>query len=439
MRLAALATTLIVCASAQAAAPWGEEAEREYQRALSLNRQGLGLQALAVLDALIERYPDVVRLRLDALAVASASGLHERVVAQADQPWMRQAPPYVQQALANSRQALVALAAQAQARARAREEEAAREQRAAAQQRHDRSVPWLVAESRLGFDADAGRSGRDAQWDLRAYAPLSAWESGAARGLRPFVRQRLSSASGTADAKANDSGVGLQWRRADMRWEAELGQAGYARLEGDATWNSQWSWGALWEQGSTFIPVRALVQGQTGRVLQLSTRWQAHHNTSVRLGWSAQAVAAPTATNHRHQLNALAETQLIAASEQRPWQLTGSLWWSHQRNSAPQAVAFFAPTRLSEASVSLEAALRSEGSSTGLARWSRVWLTAGTVDQQGFGRQAMQSAAIGQSLPWRGAGGARWWLTWRLGTTRYPFDGRQEGFNTLSLRLEGQP
>lgn len=258
-------------------------------------------------------------------------------------------------------------------------------------------------------------------------------------GMRPFVRQRMAFASGTAQAQARDAGVGLLWRQRDMRWEAEIGQAGYARLEGDANWNPQWSSSVLLEQGSTFIPVRALAQGQTGRLLQLNTRWQVQEHTSLRLGWSTQAVAAPLATNHKQQLNALAETQFIAANAQRPWQLTGSLWWSHQRNSAPQAVAFFAPARLSEASVSLEAALRSDGADAGLARWSRVWLTAGTVNQQGFERKPMQSAAIGQSLPWRGAAGARWWFTWRLSTTRYPFDGRFEGFNGLSLRLEGQP
>ena len=52
------------------------EDNHKYRNALTLNDQGRGAEALALLAWLREKYPNVLRYRYDYAAIASASGEH---------------------------------------------------------------------------------------------------------------------------------------------------------------------------------------------------------------------------------------------------------------------------------------------------------------------------------------------------------------------------
>lgn len=82
------------------------EDNHKYRNALTLNDQGRGAEALALLAGLREKYPNVLRYRYDYAAIASASGEHAATLSAINEHEEGDVPHYVLKAIFRSALAL---------------------------------------------------------------------------------------------------------------------------------------------------------------------------------------------------------------------------------------------------------------------------------------------------------------------------------------------
>lgn len=285
---------------------------------------------------------------------------------------------------------------------------------------HDRR--YVIGSFTLGGDQYSIQGNRTREFDFKAYsAPFSNDRWRALAHYRSFW-------SGPVVATSAESGsAGLKYAATDWTAEVEAGSAGYARLEASRGFSDYWSGDLALEKNVFFRQARAVETGVTADQASLDLRWRQDATRDVSGGYRATRFS----DDRRAEAYVAASQRFLVDFNRR---LTASVRLSGQRNSNPD-VAFFAPSRLLEASgtLSFDFMQWRDIETKKSSLWHRIWATAGRVDQSGFGSHAMSSIGYSQDIALSDAFRVRW----SIAKTRYPFDGVTSAYYMGNISFEG--
>ncbi|WP_121430538.1 tetratricopeptide repeat protein [Azoarcus sp. DN11] len=280
----------------------------------------------------------------------------------------------------------------------------------------------VTGNASFGRDADSIAGNRTREYDLRVDSPPFADDR-----WRVFARYR-SLWSGPVVSTSGDSGsAGLKYTVTDWSTEIEAGSAGYGRIETDHAFSDRWSASAAVEKNQFFRQARAVATGVTADSAALALRWRQDETRDVAGGYRVTRFS----DNERTEAHLAASQNLLTDFDRR---LTASVRVAGQNNSQPN-VAYFSPRRQLEAGATLifEFMQWRDVDTKKSSLWHRFWLTAGQVDQSGFGAMAMSNYGYGQDIAFSDA----FRIGWRISRTRYPFDGVISSYYTGTIGFEG--
>lgn len=282
---------------------------------------------------------------------------------------------------------------------------------------------YVVANLDFGGDQEAVTGNRSREFGLKAYTrPFG--EGGLWRAFGHYRNLWSGPAIPTSDQSISG---GLRYTPLDWDTEMEAGANGYARLETSHSFSDEWSAGALLENNAFFRPARAVEAGVSSDIANFSLRWRRDEGLSLDSGMRFTRFS----DNRRSEAYFSVNKNLFSDFNQR---LSLSTRLSSQRNTNSE-VAYFSPERLGELSGTLTYDFRlwQDTMTKKSAVWQKVWVTAGTVHQEGYSGMPMSGFGIGQEIILTDASR----LLWSLGRTRYPFDGVGSSYFTGNVRFEG--
>ncbi|HSG21653.1 MAG TPA: tetratricopeptide repeat protein, partial [Azonexus sp.] len=288
------------------------------------------------------------------------------------------------------------------------------------QELHDGN--YVVANAVFGDDQEAVAGNRTREFDIKAYGK----PFGEGR-WRAFGRYRDLWSGPVVDTTASNLSSGLKYSITDWTTEIEAGADGYARLETAHSMSDQWSTGISIEKNMLFRPARAVEAGVKADTVSLGLRWRQDENFDIAGGYRFTNFS----NNQRSEIYLATTKSLYTDFDRR---LSAGARISGQRNSDPD-VAYFSPERQVEASGTLNFEFRQwqDMATKKSSLWHRVWLTAGEVNQAGFGTHSMSNIGYGQEVALSDAVRIRW----SIARTRYPFDGVSAAYYTGNIGFEG--
>ena len=281
---------------------------------------------------------------------------------------------------------------------------------------------YVVANAAFGDDQEAVAGNRTREFDVKAYGK----PFGDGR-WRAFGRYRDLWSGPVVDTTASNLSAGLKHSITDWTTEIEAGADDYARLETAHSMSDQWSTGISIEKNMFFRPARAVEAGVKADTASLGLRWRQDENFDIAGGYRFTNFS----NNQRSEIYLVTTKSLYTDFDRR---LSAGARLSGQRNSDPD-VAYFSPERQIEASGTLNFEFRQwqDMATKKSFLWHRIWLTAGEVNQAGFGTHSMSNFGYGQEVALSDAVRIRW----SIARTRYPFDGVSAAYYTGNIGFEG--
>jgi len=281
---------------------------------------------------------------------------------------------------------------------------------------------YVLGDAAFSGDQYGVAGNRTQEFGIKAYSrPLGDGH------WRAFGHERYQSSGPVVDTSLNNVSVGLQHQVTDWTTEVEAGTGGYGRFETTHSLSDQWSASLAIEKNLFFRPSQAVAAGVTVDQVNLGLNWRQDENFDIGGGYMLTHFS----DNQRSDAFLVANKNLYRDYDRR---LSASARVSGQRNSDPN-VGYFSPSQQLEVSGTLTFEIRQwqDVASKKSSLWHRFWITAGEVNQQGFGMLAMRNVGYGQDI----ALTDRFRIRWSIANTRYPYDGVRSTYYTGNIGFEG--
>lgn len=256
--------------------------------------------------------------------------------------------------------------------------------------------------------------------DLRGYSKLMD------DNYRGFARYRGLYSGPAISTNVQGVGGGIQYSGINREGEVEIGDMGYARLEGTQIFDDHWSTSASYERNAFYLLPGSLYANFAGNVTGVNIKWKNNDTTESYIGYRYW-----TFDNNQKQETFGSITQRLIT--QYNYKLDASGWVGNQANTNPN-VGYFAPASQTEYSgtLSLRILQWRDLETKTFDFWHRLYASYGQVSQAGFVTLPMNGYGYGQEFK-IGEGKT---LSWGLGKTSFPFDGAKSSYTTGYLNFE---
>lgn len=258
--------------------------------------------------------------------------------------------------------------------------------------------------------------------DLRVYsAPID-------KNFRGFARYRDLNSGPAIPVTDQGFGGGFQYTGINQEAEVEVGNAGYARVEGTQTLNDQWAVGASYERNSFYLFPGSLYVTYGGNVGGLDLKWKDGDTRNAALGYRYWALP----SNNRQQIFGTVNQRLLTEYN---YKVDVSGWIGNQQNSNSN-VSYFSPINQTEYSGTLNLRLLQwrDIETKKYDFWHRFYGSYGIVTQATYSTLPMNSLGYGQDF---NVGDKRT-LSWGVGRTSFPFNGAKSSYITGYLNFESR-
>ena len=258
--------------------------------------------------------------------------------------------------------------------------------------------------------------------DLRVYsAPID-------ENFRGFARYRDLNSGPAIPVTDQGFGGGFQYTGINQEAEVEVGNAGYARVEGTQTLNDQWAVGASYERNAFYLFPGSLYATYGGNVGGLDLKWKDGDTRNAALGYRYWALP----SNNRQQIFGTVNQRLLTEYN---YKVDVSGWIGNQQNSNSN-VSYFSPINQTEYSGTLNLRLLQwrDIETKKYDFWHRFYGSYGLVTQATYSTLPMNSLGYGQDF---NVGDKRT-LSWGVGRTSFPFNGAKSSYITGYLNFESR-
>ncbi|MBU3621911.1 tetratricopeptide repeat protein [Polynucleobacter sp. CS-Odin-A6] len=258
--------------------------------------------------------------------------------------------------------------------------------------------------------------------DLRVYsAPIN-------DNLRGFARYRDLNSGPAIPVTDQGVGGGLRYTGINQEAEVEVGNAGYARVEGIQTLNDNWVVGASYERNAFYLFPGSLYATYGGNVVGLDLKWKDADTRSAALGYRYWTLP----SNNRQQIFGTVSQRLLTEFN---YKLDISGWIGSQQNSNSN-VSYFSPVNQTEYSSTLNLRFLQwrDIETKKYDFWHRFYGSYGVVTQSGYSTLPMNNYGYGQDFNI----GDKRMLSWGVGKTSFPFNGAKSSYITGYLNFESR-
>jgi tetratricopeptide (TPR) repeat protein len=280
--------------------------------------------------------------------------------------------------------------------------------------------PYITGNFGLGNGTTSAGSNSTSTGDLRGYsAPID-------DAFRSFARYRGLYSGPAIQANVQGVGGGVQYTGINRSGEVEVGDMGYARVEGAQVLDDHWSVGASYEKNAFYLLPGALYANFAGNVAGTSLKWKNGETTESYIGYRYWTFA----DNYKQEAYGSITQRLLTEYN---YKLDVSGWVGYQENTNPN-VAYFAPASQTEYSgaLSLKVLQWRDLETKTYDFWHRFYVSYGQVTQASYITLPMNSYGYGQDFNI----GERKTLSWGIGRTSFPFNGVRSSYTTGYLNFE---
>jgi hypothetical protein len=258
--------------------------------------------------------------------------------------------------------------------------------------------------------------------DLRVYsAPIN-------DNFRGFARYRDLNSGPAIPVTDQGVGGGFQYTGINQEAEVEVGNAGYARIEGTQTLNDNWAIGASYEKNAFYLFPGSLYATYGGNVGGLDLKWKDGDTRNAAVGYRYWVLP----SNNRQQIFGTASQRLFTEYN---YKIDLSGWIGNQQNSNSN-VSYFSPINQTEYSSTLNFRLLQwrDIETKKYDFWHRFYGSYGVVTQANYSTLPMNNYGYGQDFNI----GDKRTLSWGVGKTSFPFNGAKSSYITGYLNFESR-
>lgn len=258
--------------------------------------------------------------------------------------------------------------------------------------------------------------------DLRVYsAPIK-------DNFRGFARYRDLNSGPAIPVTDQGVGGGFQYTGMNQEAEVEVGNAGYARIEGTQTLNDNWAVSASYERNAFYLFPGSLYATYGGNVGGLDLKWKDGDTRNAALGYRYWVLP----SNNRQQIFGTVSQRLFTEFN---YKIDLSGWIGNQQNSNSN-VSYFSPINQTEYSSTLNFRLLQwrDIETKKYDFWHRFYGSYGVVTQANYSTLPMNNYGYGQDFNI----GDKRTLSWGVGKTSFPFNGAKSSYITGYLNFESR-